>query len=605
MGVPAVAQLACATFLNFRTLREATVPFRTQTVLVGPNNVGKSSVLQALEAALGVGRRGFGFGENDISDGADPAQGFEILLTVVPSAGEPKFTTDEIATFGFHVDVGDPNRQRVFLRVVGRIEEDGQFRSRMRFEKADGIEDGAVGIAERELLGFLLLPAVREARREFYERSGLWAKIGAANEVSPEVVDELAELGRRYGETVVDKLLGPAIRGKLTDAVAGTLSSVLYADQATPSVAFTLLPHDAEGAMQEVELQLATPGQAAAHRVSAHSVGTQSVAVVGLFSAYLDSVKDKLLGLGFEEPEAHLHPQATRALVRRLLDSNAPTILTTHSTAVTDAADPRSIVVLRPTPTSTVAKSVPEGMLTDSEAHDVRRRMAEAGSEFLFARVVLLAEGPSERLAMPVFAKALGHDLDILGVSIAPVGGGSFKHFLKLLGPAALDIPHLVICDNDAAATTLISHLRELGRLPTGVTAGDLQASRKAMCQAGYYYWGQGALEGVLLDAGAAPLFVEAIEEIWPGRLDSLLANWGGTDKDDKDFLKRALHDSVSKPQVARLVAEKMIAKGNAVPAEIKELLDAVATRARSEAKPPDAAPANTAEEPGAAEPAK
>src|SRR5664280_1118430 len=127
MRVPAVAQLACATFLNFRTLRDATVPFRTQTVLVGPNNVGKSSVLQALEAALGVGRRGFGFSENDISDGADATKGFEIFLTLVPSDGGTEFNADEVPTFGFHIDVSDPSQQRVFIKVAGRVEEDGQF----------------------------------------------------------------------------------------------------------------------------------------------------------------------------------------------------------------------------------------------------------------------------------------------------------------------------------------------------------------------------------------------------------------------------------------------------------------------------------------------
>ncbi len=591
MGGFPVAQLASATFRNFRTLRETTVPFRTQTVLVGPNNIGKSSVLQALEAALGIGRRGYGFSESDVSEGVAPSDGFEILLVLVPSNKAAKFTPDEIGIFGTHVDVADPARQRLFLRVIGRLEDDGQFRTRMRFEKADEVEDGSVAAADRETLGFLLLPAVREARHEFYERSGLWAKIGAANEVNDEVAKELAELGLQYGQTVVDKLLGATVRGKLTEAVAGTLSSVLYADQAKPSVAFTLLPREADSTMQEVELQIATPGQTAAHRVSAQSVGTQSVAVTGLFTAYLESVKDKLLALGFEEPEAHLHPQATRALVRRVMESKSPTILTTHSTSVTDAADPRSIVVLRATPTSTVAKSVPEGMFTDADAQDVRRRIAEAGSEFLFARVVLLAEGPSERLALPVFAESLGYNLDVLGVSIAPVGGGSFKHFLRLLGPDALDIPHLVICDNDAAAKTLVRHLKGLGRLPAGVDENNLPASRGAMGAAGYNYWSRGSLESVLLDAGSAPLFVEAIEEILPDRLDSLLKNWkadGYAGQEDAKFLERAMKDSVPKPQVARLVAEKMVAAKKAVPAEIKDLLDAVAARARAEAKLPE-----------------
>lgn len=460
----------------------------------------------------------------------------------------------------------------------------GSFRTRMRYEKADGLEDGLVGVPERERLGFLLLPAVREGRREFYERSGLWSKIGAATKPSEEVAKELDELGRTYGATVVDRLLGEATRTELTEAVGGALSSILFANQATPSVGFSLLPPDARDAMREVELRVGSPGEAADRRVSEHSVGTQSVAVVGLFTAYVASVREKVLALGLEEPEAHLHPHATRAIVRRLLEGNLPAIVTTHSTAVTDAADPRTIVVLRRVGDATVVRAVPRNRLNDREAAEIKRRVAEAGSEFLFARVVLLAEGPSERLALPIFARQLGWDLDVLGISIAPVGGGAFKLFLKLLGGDALDIPHFVICDNDAAATTLMGHLDDLGRLPAGVQKDDVQASRQAMSTAGYWYWSVGALEAVLLAAGAAPYFVAAIDEIWPGRLDSLMTNWGVSVRDDPAFLERAT-SSLSKPQIARRVAEMMAAATMPVPDEIRDVLQAVAERALVEAR--------------------
>ena len=63
------------------------------------------------------------------------------------------------------------------------------------------------------------------------------------------------------GQTVVDRLLGEATRTELTTAVAGALSSVLYANQATPSVGFSLLPPDVQDAMREVELRIGTPGE--------------------------------------------------------------------------------------------------------------------------------------------------------------------------------------------------------------------------------------------------------------------------------------------------------------------------------------------------------
>jgi predicted ATP-dependent endonuclease of OLD family len=79
-------QIVSARFRNFRALRDVTIPLLRQTVLVGPNNAGKTSVLQGLEHALGLGRRAYAFDERDVSEGVDPVgrnrmYGYRDLLT--------------------------------------------------------------------------------------------------------------------------------------------------------------------------------------------------------------------------------------------------------------------------------------------------------------------------------------------------------------------------------------------------------------------------------------------------------------------------------------------------------------------------------------------
>ncbi|HEX7949776.1 MAG TPA: AAA family ATPase [Candidatus Limnocylindrales bacterium] len=578
-------RLVSATFHNYRTLRSVEVPFRPHTVIVGANNSGKSSILDAIDGAFGLNRRGYGFSEQDVSPGSDLADGLSVRFEIRPDEGEPDFAPELVEIFGMHVDVGDVEGQRLFLRVVARQEDDGVFRTRMYFEKADGLDDGSVSVAERQEIGFLLLRAVREGRREFYERSGLWAKLSAAAPPSEEVAAELARAGEEFATSVLDKVLGSERREAIVGAVGDAMNTVLFAGDAVPEVTFTLVPADPDETLRAVEVRIGVPGDAAPKPVSDHSVGTQSVAVVGLFSAYLDTVPRKPMALGIEEPEAHLHPHATRAMVRRLSTAGLQTIVTTHSTSVTDAADPRSFVVLRRTTPGTVAHAVPPRLLGDVEAADIRRRIAEASTEFLFARLVLLTEGPSERAAFPLFAARLGWDLDILGVSVTAVGGGSFKSFLKLLGSDALDIPHVVVCDNDAAAKTLIGHLRELGRLPNGADPNDLAGSRAAMAREGFFYWADGALERVLLGAGLAPEFVAAIEEVYPGRLTKLARQWTHTGPvEDAAFLERVVN-SVSKPIVVRRVAELMSDAGRPVPAEIEAVLAAVHERAIAQAR--------------------
>jgi len=341
-----VIRIVAAQYKNFRALRDVRIPFGKTTVLVGPNNAGKTSILEGLERALGLGRRAYAFDEGDVSEGADPLDGFSIRVEFAP-AGAATFTADEIGLFGNHVDVVD-GEHRLFVVIAGRPDEDeGVFRTRLRFSKSDGAEDGAVSAIERDALGFLLLPAVREARHEFVDRSGLWSRLGADIELTSEAEERLETLGRDSGRTVVEELLGADRADQVADSVTDLVSAVLFADQADAAIDYSLLPTDLSQALRDVEVRLTTPDQASPRRIGDHSVGTQSIAMFGLFDAYAKATSGRVVAIGVEEPEAHLHPHATRRVVRHLADLGAQTIVTTHSTAVTDSTDPRQIVRLR------------------------------------------------------------------------------------------------------------------------------------------------------------------------------------------------------------------------------------------------------------------
>ena len=101
-------RLVSATFHNYRTLRDAVVPLRRQTILVGANNTGKSSILDALDGAFGISRRGFGFTEEDVSQGVEPTEGLTVLFELWPDEGAAEFSDEEVQTFAMHVDVGAP-----------------------------------------------------------------------------------------------------------------------------------------------------------------------------------------------------------------------------------------------------------------------------------------------------------------------------------------------------------------------------------------------------------------------------------------------------------------------------------------------------------------
>lgn len=581
-------QIVSARYRNFRTLRDVLIPFRRKTVLVGPNNAGKTSVLQGLEQALGLGRRSYAFDERDVSEGVDPIEGFEIRVEFGPAKGQT-FDADEVALFGNHVDMVEDNH-RLYVVVIGRLDEDeGIFRTRLRFSKSDGGDDGAVSATEREALGVLLLPAVREARHEFGDRGGLWSRLGSNADVSPDDRDHLEQLGLDIGEQIVIGVLGPELARDVGDSVTTLLSSVLYADEAEPAIAYSAVPTDLSQALRSVEVRVASPNQAIGRRISDQSVGTQSVAMFGLFGAYARSSGAPVVAVGVEEPEAHLHPHATRSIVRHLDDLGTQVIVTTHSTSVTDAADPRSIVRLRRRGLETTAHTASAGALDDFEARTIQKMVADVGSDFVFARAVLLAEGQSERLAIPRFADQLGLDFNVLGITVVPVLSSAFGSFARLLGSDGLAIPFTMVADLDAA-TKLLNVAKSEGLLPAELDARNLAAAQPVAEAAGVLWWSAGDFEQCLFDAGAGPLFVAAIGELYGERYLQRFArsNTMALPPDpgaDHAFLRLVLRGKVSKPLLAQRVAELFAERGIAVPPEIATLIVITADLAREEVR--------------------
>ena len=71
--------------------------------------------------------------------------------------------------------------------------------------------------------------------------------------------------------------------------------------------------------------------------------------------------------------------------------------------------------------------------------------------EVFFAKGVILVEGDAEKFLLPTLAKLHDPelDLDALGITVCSIGGTNFVPYIRLLGPAGLDIPFAVLTDFD------------------------------------------------------------------------------------------------------------------------------------------------------------
>lgn len=153
-----------------------------------------------------------------------------------------------------------------------------------------------------------------------------------------------------------------------------------------------------------------------------------------------------------EEPEAHLHPQLQRVLFASIDKEGFQAFLTTHSTHISSNAPLSSYLTLTHTGTPQIASSVPTAFpdVSASDAQDLERYLDATRSTLLYARRVLLVEGPAELFLLPpLIRQVMDVDLDRYGITIVPIFGVHFSVYAKLFGPSSMPKKCAIVADAD------------------------------------------------------------------------------------------------------------------------------------------------------------
>jgi putative ATP-dependent endonuclease of OLD family len=143
-----------------------------------------------------------------------------------------------------------------------------------------------------------------------------------------------------------------------------------------------------------------------------------------------------------EEPEAHLHPQRKQVQV----------FITTHSTHITSGVPLSSQVILTSSggPATKSVRPIAIPSLTAGEVADLERYLDATRSSLLYARKVLLVEGPAEQFLIPPLAKAvLDIDFEDEGIAIIPIFGTHFGAYGKLFGDGGIQKKCAILTDGD------------------------------------------------------------------------------------------------------------------------------------------------------------
>jgi putative ATP-dependent endonuclease of OLD family len=466
---------------GFRGISECEIELEPDlTVLVGHNNAGKSRILSALQLALGG--RGADFDDFTVGTTVDP----EIDVVLAPKP--PTAPGDEDAfedTVGRRLGKGvqtvqeDPLRERFAWRTYVRRSAEGggaisetheltfDVGARHWTERKDAPNLRA---EQRKIVAVDLVDTRRDLMEELGRRGSAIRKILSDLEVDAEIrkslEDELADLG------------GNIVRG------SATLTSVRVALEELHQLIGSMglpqlnpLPLTLEELARSVSVDLNTGAGALPIRM--HGSGSRSLASLQVQGVLYDrrlgrdgsSLLPHPLTL-VEEPEAHLHPQASFELPYLLGALRGQKVVSTHSSQLVSTVDPRAIRVLRGNPPAiSLVDLGPADSAADAphrafrpdthteEMEKLKRQVERPFGELLFAKAFVVGDGATERAFLPVIIRhALGHAAH----GVCAIDPGSMSSPLAKAGvkfAVMTGTPWVLFADGDAEGVAAAEEL--------------------------------------------------------------------------------------------------------------------------------------------------
>lgn len=446
---------------DFKSLREVTLELSpTTTVLLGENNSGKTSFLEALDVAFGKRHPRL----EDLHQGpAGRASNFAVDLRIEPEVVGEDFAQGVVNAVGVGIQFDDANTPYFAIRVTGALSAEGWDISltrkflkgwaadRASAAKLTTLPSPPVGRPVLDLLHFDVLDARRDIVEQLRNRRTYWGRTASNVEIAPAVKGNLETTLQQLGKDLTaNSPVLSRVRDDLRDLSDGLSSGKL-------TVELEALPRSVDDLIRAMDIMI-TSTNSSTFPVESHGMGTRSLAALLVFRSYVNVVRAKqkpeqqLSVAAFEEPEAHLHPQAQRAVFQILSQIGGQRLVSTHSTHVAETADADAYRLFRRVGAETRVSAVPNKVVGAWDKELVRRFVQLDNPEILFAKAVGIVEGQTEATLFPVLARSwwAPHGADSKGVSIIHTqSAGNSKHIVPML--ETLGIPWVLFCDGDGA----------------------------------------------------------------------------------------------------------------------------------------------------------
>ena len=349
---------------NFRGIRSGNVQFRDHTVLIGPNNSGKTTIIEALALVLGRDRLVRTLTEHDFF-GSDPQARDRIKIVAIVTGFEPEdftahpdwFRDGRGVPYWFDATTGDllPEQTGAGQRLACEIVFAARFnRETLECETAryfndrDHIdvfaEESHVSVPGKLIrdLGFFLVPASRSWDRMLSFGSELFRRvIRSAGGLPAETVLEERDRLRFPQPGLEDDV-------RLTPIVAQVNEEMKALLGREAPLRLRLTPTDSAGVLEAVvpHYQTGQRPPVPAKREGSGLVSLQSLFLLLHFGQERIEEGESFL-MALEEPELHLPPAVQRRVLARLQALSTQTIVSTHSPLIAAYCDAASLLVVR------------------------------------------------------------------------------------------------------------------------------------------------------------------------------------------------------------------------------------------------------------------
>ena len=471
---------------NFRSFGESQIiELNNQTVLIGNNSSGKTTVLQALSKLFSDKQNDRIIKKSDfhLPKGSKPGENTRNLFI------ETIFEFDEldgtlyspaIPSFFEHFTVSqDGAKPFLRIRLESSWEDDGTVEGSIDTQfyyissDEDTIRDEDKHRASRKDLDkirVLYVPASRTPEKELGNASGsmlsrLVNSINWTKDEINEIKDKIDELNNTFLSE----------NGALTQINNEIQKSweLYHEDNRFSQAELIINSSEMAAALRQIALKFSPTTTEEAFTVSDLGDGLRSIFYFSLVDSILDIeleiTKDReenpdnprfklippvLTILAIEEPENHIAPHHIGKLIKRFKqlgnNDNSQVILTSHSPVIVKRIDPENLRYLRIENNDSVLQTIVSDIQlpqSSDESYKYIKGAIQAYPELYFAKLVVLGEGDSEELLLPKFFDLFGLEIDSSQISVVPLGGRHVNYFWKLLN--ALRIPHITLLDFD------------------------------------------------------------------------------------------------------------------------------------------------------------